>query len=309
MTKLIRGGRTIALLEAAFAVLFWGASFIATKIALRDISPITLVWLRFAIGVSVLGAAVLLRKQIPRFDLKTLGYLAMLGFLGITFHQLLQSNGLVTSQATTSAWIVASSPVFIAILGWLLLRESLGWTRVAGIAHAGFGVLLVVTDGNLESLSLGTFGRPGDILILISAVNWAVFSILSRRELERYAATPMMFVVMGSGWLFTWLPFLFTGPGLIEIVRLTANGWSAVGFLGIFCTGLAYIFWYDALKQIPASQVGAFLYLEPLVTVVVAAIVLQERFLFATAIGGAIILVGVWLVNRRSSQAALALEE
>lgn len=309
MTKHGFTGRTIALAEAACAVVFWGASFIATKIALRDVSPITLVWLRFGIGVLILGAAVLIRRQIPKFDFKALAYLSLLGFLGITFHQMLQSNGLITSQASTSAWIVASSPVFIAILGWLVLRESLGWTRAAGIALAGLGVLLVVTEGDLASLWLGSFGRPGDILILISAVNWAVFSILSRRELERYAPTSMMFVVMGFGWLFTWLPFLLSGPGPAEIEKLTGSGWIGVGFLGIFCTGLAYIFWYDALKQIPASQVGAFLYMEPLVTVMVAAAVLGESLLFATAIGGAIILLGVWLVNRRANRVALALEE
>jgi drug/metabolite transporter (DMT)-like permease len=76
------------------------------------------------------------------------------------------------------------------------------------------------------------------------------------------------------------------------------NGWLGVGFLGIFCTGLAYIFWYDALQLLPASQAGAFLYLEPLVTVVVAAVILGEPLLAASLSGGLIILLGVWIVNR-----------
>jgi drug/metabolite transporter (DMT)-like permease len=71
-------------------------------------------------------------------------------------------------------------------------------------------------------------------------------------------------------------------------------------FLGILCSGFAYVFWYDALKALSASQVGSFLYIEPLVAVVVAALLLQEPLFIAAFIGGALILAGVWLVNRRT---------
>lgn len=136
--------KLIPMLEALFAVIVWGGSFIATKIALQDASPITLVWLRFAMGIPVIGAAVVLRRQFALPKGREWGYFALLGFLGITFHQWLQSNGLQTSRASTIAWIVATSPVFIAILGWLALKESL------------------------------RLGAPGDILILISAFSGVI---------------------------------------------------------------------------------------------------------------------------------------
>ena len=106
-----------------------------------------------------------------------------------------------------------------------------------------------------------------------------------------------MFFVMLFGWLFSSIPF-FSGPGLHQLSQLTLNGWLGIAFLGIFCSGLGYIFWYDGLQVIPASQVGVFLYLEPLITVVVAAIVLDEPLLLTTLLGGATILVGVWMVNK-----------
>jgi drug/metabolite transporter (DMT)-like permease len=286
-----------AFIEATFAVLAWGASFIATKVALAEISPVTVVWLRFAMGVLILGVAVIARGQFALPGWKDLGYFAVLGFLGITFHQWLQSTGLVTAQASTTAWIIATTPVFMALLGWLMLHEKLGWFRVLGIGLAAVGVLLVVTQGDLASLASGHFGAPGDVLILISAPNWAFFSVLSRSGLKRHPATRMMFYVMATGWLFTSLLF-FEGPGIAQIGQLTRSGWLGVGFLGIFCSGFAYIFWYDALKALPASQVGVFLYVEPLVAVVVAAIVLGEPVLLASLLGGAIILWGVWIVNR-----------
>ncbi len=289
--------RLVTYLEALFAVIVWGASFIATKVALRDVSPVTVVWLRFAMGVVILGVAVAARRQFALPDRSEWGYLALLGFLGITFHQWLQSTGLVTSQASTTAWIVATTPVFMALLGWLVLKESLGWTQSSGIILAAAGVILVVSKGDLTSLAIGRFGEPGDVLILVSSLNWAVFSSLSRRGLKTHPAARMMFYVMTFGWLFTGI-LLFAGPGLGEIQQLTSGGWMGVAFLGIFCSGLAYIAWYDALRALPTAQTGAFLYIEPLVAMVVAAFVLAEAVTAAALTGGAVILLGVWLVNR-----------
>jgi drug/metabolite transporter (DMT)-like permease len=289
-----------AVAKALFAVVVWGGSFIAIKMALAEVSPVTVVWLRFAMGVLVLGAMVAARRQLAWPSRSDLAYFTGLGFLGITFHQWLQSNGLVTSQATTTAWIVASGPIFMALLGWLVLRERLGWLGVAGIAVAALGVLVVVSRGDLGAVASGRFGTAGDFLILLSAPNWAVFSVLSRKGLQRFPSASMMFWVMTMGWVLTTVLFVL-GPGTADVAHLTARGWGAVAFLGIACSGLAYAFWYDALKVLPASQAGAFLYIEPLVTVVVAAVMLGEPVVAATLVGGGAILLGVWMVSLRKA--------
>jgi drug/metabolite transporter (DMT)-like permease len=289
-----------ASIKALFAVLVWGASFVAIKIVLKYVPPITLVWMRFAVGVVILGAAVGLRHQFSLPKPKDWLYFALLGFVGITFHQWLQSTGLVTSQATTTGWIVASMPIFIAILGWLVLKEKLNWLQTLGIILAAFGVLLVVTHGNLGSLVSGKFGTPGDILILISAPNWAVFTILSRRGLKTYPAALMMFYVMAFGWMFSSVLFV-AGRGWESIHNIATDGWIALGFLGILCSGVAYIFWYDALKVLPVAQVGTYLYIEPVVTVIVSFLLLNEKITLAGILGGVVILLGVWLVNQSKS--------
>jgi len=294
--------RLLPYFEVLFAVIVWGASFIATKIGVKDVTPITVVWLRFGMGVLILGAAVLARREFAWPAKNEWAYFALLGFLGITWHQWLQSTGLVTAQASTTAWIVATTPIFMALLAWLVLKEKLNWVQVSGIALAALGVLVVVSDGDFGSILHGKFGTPGDYLIMLSAPNWAIFSTLSRRGLQKHPAARMMFYVMTFGWLFSSVSF-FSGGHLSQISRLSTSGWIGVAFLGIFCSGLAYIAWYDGLQAIAASQVGAFLYLEPLVAVVVAAVILSEPVTWASLLGGVVILIGVYLVNRAKKAA------
>jgi drug/metabolite transporter (DMT)-like permease len=294
--------RTSAVLGALLAIVVWGASFIATKIAVAEVAPVTVVWLRFGMGVVVLAVVALARRQLALPARGDLAYFALLGFLGVSFHQWLQSNGLVTSQASTSAWIVTSTPIFMAILGWLVLGERVRPLATLGIVVATFGVLVVATRGHLSSLAAGRLGAPGDWLILASSPNWALFSILSRRGLRRYPSAGMMLWVMTAGWLLTTVLFL-AGPGPADVSRLSSRGWLAVAFLGILCSGMAYVFWYDALSLLPSSQVGSLLYLEPLVTMGVAAAMLGEPLTAATLLGGLAILLGVWMVSLRPSEA------
>jgi drug/metabolite transporter (DMT)-like permease len=127
------------------------------KVALHEVSPITVIWLRFGIGVIVLDLLVANRRQFGLPKVKDLGYFTLPGFSGVTFHQWLQSNSLVTAQASTTAWIVSTTPVFMALLGWLILKEGLGWLRAAGIAIAAAGVLIVVLHGDWSSISSGRF--------------------------------------------------------------------------------------------------------------------------------------------------------
>lgn len=293
--------RTRAIAEALVTVVIWGATFVATKIALQEVSPAAVVWLRFAMGLVVLGIAARLRKELSLPARNELGYLALLGFIGVAFHQWLQANGLLTAQATTTAWIVATTPIFIVLLGWSILREPVSPIQGVGIWLAALGVVLVVTKGDAAALYMGRVTTTGDVLVLISALNWAVYTVLSRRGLARMPAARMMFYVMLSGWLFVSIWLLGSGTGLQELDQLSVRGWSAIAGLGIFGSGLAYIMYYDALRVLPASQLGVFLNIEPLVTMLLAAPLLGEPITVMTLLGGGLIISGIYLVNRRQA--------
>lgn len=292
------------------AILFWGASFIATKVALREASPATIVCVRNALGFVMLVLVVGRRGGLETAPLRMLPLLALLGFLGTTFHQWLQATGLRTASATVTAWIIAAIPIFVAILGRVFLGEALTVGRLAGIGLAAAGVLTVVSRGQPLQFLTGQAWSLGDLLIVASALNWAIYTIISKRALGGPPRAPgvasrsplrsvdLLLYGVGFGWVFS-LPWLAVDGGWKALADLSAAGWGSLAFLGIACSGLGYLFWYDGLESVDATQVGSYLYLEPLVTMALAVPLLGEAITAAVMLGGGAVLVGVWLVNRR----------
>ena len=172
--------------------------------------------------------------------------------------------------------------------------------RVGGIALATLGALVVVSRGELLALQMGKVGTIGDWLIVGSALNWAIFTVLSKRVIGDRGGHPLgtLLYVVGFGWAFS-IPWAALGGDLGAIGALSWQGWLALIFLGVFCSGLGFIFWYRGLAEVEATQVGAFLYFEPLVTTILAVPILGESLHVAIFIGGAAILLGVGLVNQR----------
>jgi len=287
-------------LGAFLAVVFWGLSFVATKAALRELSPITLVATRFALGVALL--LVLLRaRRVPVLPPRELwGALALMGFVGVFVHQMLQSFALTMTGAISTGWLIGLTPLWSAVLAAWLLRERFPPAKVAGLALGFAGAALVVTRGQLGAARLALPATKGDLMILASTLNWAVYSVLGHPVLKRLGATRATAGALLFGWLML-LPLFVVRAGWREYAHLSGAGTGAVLFLGIACSGLGYLFWYGALEKIPASAVSALLYLEPLVTLVAGVALLGEQVHATTMVGGLLVLAGVFLVERSGS--------
>jgi drug/metabolite transporter (DMT)-like permease len=173
--------------------------------------------------------------------------------------------------------------------------------RVAGLALGLIGTLLVITRGELSTATFGLPSAKGDLLILISTVNWAVYTVMGHRTIRALGSLRATTWSMTIGWLML-IPFFAYGRGWEEIASLSATGWTALIFLGVACSGLGYLFWYGALTRLDAGSVAAFLYLEPLVTLAAAAALLGERIQLVTIIGGLILIAGVALVQKREER-------
>ena len=278
-------------LAALIAVVFWGISFVATKAVLREIAPVTLIFTRFAIGAAVL--LLIVRELPPR---KAWPSLALMGFIGVFVHQMLQAFALTMTTAMSTGWLIGVTPIWSAVLAAIVLRERFGFWKVIGLLGGFAGALLVVTRGDF---SPRVFGRPstlGDLLILISTVNWAIYTVIGHRTIRqlgprRATSGAMLF---GAAML---APFFIAQRGWRQIPNLSTTGWGALLFLAIGCSALGYLFWYGALERIEASRVASLLYAEPLVTFAAAVLLLGERISAVTVAGGALVLASVVLTQ------------
>ena len=283
-------------LGALLAVVFWGVSFVATKAVVRQISPAALVFTRAGLGTLLLMGILALRRRpvLPPRD--ALPALAAMGFVGVAFHQLLQAHALTLTSAVNTGWLIGLIPLWSAVLSALLLRERFGAGKVAGLLLGFAGAVLVVTRGDLSRGTLALPATRGDLLILASTVNWALYTVLGHGTIRRLGPTRATAGAMGLGWLML-LPLFAAGAGWSDWARLSAGGWLAVLFLGLACSGLGYLLWYGALERVEASRVAALLYLEPLVTLAAAVALLGESVGATTVAGGLLVVGGVVLVQ------------
>jgi drug/metabolite transporter (DMT)-like permease len=272
---------------ALIAVVFWGISFVATKAALREVSPITLIFMRFAIGAALL--VVIVRKLPPR---DALPQLALMGFIGVFVHQMLQAHALTMTSAVHTGWLIGMSPIWSALLSAIVFRERFGFWKIVGLSGGFAGALLVITHGDIRSILDAPPSTLGDLLIIVSGWNWAIYSVVGHPTIKRVGPRVATMSAMLFGVLML-TPFFVARAGWRELPQLTSIGWTAVIFLGIGCSALGYLFWYGALEHIEVSRVAALLYIEPLITFATAIALLHEQPTSTAVIGGLIVLGSV----------------
>ncbi|WP_144646428.1 DMT family transporter [Priestia megaterium] len=285
-----------ASLYALMSISFWGISFVSTKAVLDKLDPYTLLVLRFGIGALFLLVLLVLKRYPLRISLKYIPHLIVLGILGVFVHQVIQATALLTINASAAGWIISFSPVFTVILSVFFLHEKMTVLKASGMIVAIIGVLLVTTSNNQQSFQLPI--SVGYLLMILSTLNWAIYSVLLKRLHIQLPSLVITFYMCLIGFTLT-TPFLIRNRGWEKMPFLTSVEWAHLLFLGVFVSGVAYWYWAKALEVLEASQVSVFLYLEPVATLVTAILLLQEKIIPVSILGGIIIIMGVILVNGR----------
>ncbi|MDI7260138.1 MAG: DMT family transporter [Thermodesulfobacteriota bacterium] len=291
---------------ALLAVIFWGFSFIATKVALRGVHPFTLLTLRYAIG-----ALLLLLVQMGRdktffkiFFPRDWIYIFILAAVGVSGLGLLQAYGLLYTTAINTGWIIAINPILITLSARLFLDETITLRKILGIASGFCGVFLIISKG-IFSLSLFGFASTfGDLLVLASALTWTAFTVGGKGFISRFPSLATVTAIMIMGCLIV-LPLSLLKGEWNNLIHLSLTAWIGILFLGVFCSGLGYLFWYSALKKRDSGAVGMYLYLEPFATLIGAYLLLGEEIRWITLLGGGMILGGVFLATYTASRRSL----
>ncbi|HHV35196.1 MAG TPA: EamA family transporter [Syntrophomonadaceae bacterium] len=282
-------------LSLLLVIIIWGSTFASIKIILPQVPPNTLALLRFIIASIVLGLFLVITKQ-PRLQKQDLPGILLSGFSGIAIFNVLQNQGLRYAGATDAAILIAMSPVFIALLSWVILKERISKLQVIGIVIAFAGSVLVATNGSFNNFGFNKLRVYGDLLVLLSSLAWAIFSITLKKLLMRYPPTTIMTYSTFAGTIFL-IPFSLSEYP-VNFLAINSAGWINIIYLGVLASALGNLIWNSALEKVPAVTAGAYLYLSPVVAAVVAFIFLHEIPGMYTIVGGLIILMGTFFASK-----------
>lgn len=286
-----------ALLAVAVTLLVWASAFAGIRAGLAAYPPGHLVLLRFLVASLVLALyALVTQMKLP--ELRDVPAIAALGLLGITGYHVPLTFGEVTVTAGAASLLIASGPMFTALLATAYLGERLrrwGWVGI-GISFAGVALIALGEGGGVRL-------DPRALLVLLAALCTSVYFVFQKPYLRRYTSLQFTTYCIWAGTFF----MLVFAPGLVSTVRaapLTAT--LAVVYLGVFPAALGYVTWTYALARQPASVVTSYLYLSPVLATIMAWIWLREVPSLLSLLGGGLALCGVLLVNLRGRESPSA---
>ncbi len=289
-----RGRAWLAVAAMLVAVTVWGPSFVATKVALRDLPPLTVAFLRFLVASGVLYTVWRLSPEAARLDRATHRRLFAGGLLGVAGYFILENLGVQRTTAGDAALLMAAIPVIALLAEALWLKQPVSLRRGAGIAVSFAGVFLLIGRARATG---GSNRVAGDLLVVAAAFLWAAYS-LHGKSLNH---VPKLTVVTYEAIYGTVLlaPFAVAESPHWRPVPLGSA--LAVAYLGVMCSAVTYLLYNYALKALAASQVTAFLNLVPVAGAAAAVLLLGEHLQPVQLLGGAVILAGVALSTARNT--------
>ena len=281
-----------------FATFCWAANIVAGKEALRGFGPLALAQLR-ALGAALVFLLVFLAwPGRPRIELTRRQWLLMaaLSLSGVTLNQLFFIGGLARTSVAHTGLIVALGPVMVLFLSCLLRLEPLTALKLTG---------MFVSFGGVAALTVGHNGQTsgahwqGDLIVLASSAVFACYTILVKGVSDRYDALTLNTLVFGLGALFVvpaGAPAVFRVPWS----ALPSQVWWSLAYMILFGSVVPYLIYAFALTELAASRVSAFSYLQPVIATALAIWLLAERLTVRAVVGGALILLGVYLTERET---------
>jgi len=297
------GPAWIAALLLASAVLLWAGNWVIGRMIRLDAPPGGITFARWAIAACVLLAfnAASIRQYWPLVR-RSWPILLLLALTASVFQHLPVYIGLHTTTATTASLLNATTPIFILLMGWLMLGERLAWHVVSGVVVALAGAAWITTRGQPGSLVHWAM-EAGDLWILLATLSWAAYTVLLRWRPRGLPPLPFLCAVATLGALVS-LPV-----AAVEHAMGARFIWSlplvcSLLYIGLGATVLGYIFWNRGVEVLGASRAGPFMYLMPVYTPLMGWAFLGERMELFHLVGIGLIFAGILLTRLGSRPVA-----
>lgn len=276
-------------------VLFWGFSFIGTKIALVSFSPFVCVFLRFSLA-SFFFLIILWRKGLLKLNIKEHKEMFILALFQPGLYFTFETIGLTYTSASEASIILGMVPLTVMLLARFLLGEKITRKNIIGIFMSVLGISILVLGAPGFNWGLGG-SFFGDILIIGAVISAAFYMVYARDLGKRFSALQITgFQVIYGTIIFA--PLFLIKVGEIQLSMVTSQSVGAIIFLSIFATIGGFLAYNFALTRTTASKAAVFINGIPVVTAVGAWIILGERLSWLQIIGGIIVLLGVFITSK-----------
>ena len=285
-------------LAALLTISVWGITFISTKVLLVAFSPVEILFFRIVLAIVALSVVSPPRLALGRPDGRAEWKYIAAGLCGVTLFFVFQNVALTYTLAANVSVLLSAAPLFTALLSRAALGERLKANFFLGFSLAMAGIILIVFNGSLV-LKLNPLG---DVLSILAAVAWAVYSILIKTaNAPQQALFAMTRKVFFYGLLFL-LPALPVFGFRLGLERLAAlpNVFNLL-FLGVLGSAMCFATWNYAVQSLGPVKTSVYVYLVPLVSIVAGAVWLHEAVTLVAGIGIALILVGMGLSEREKA--------
>ncbi len=291
-------------LAALFTIIIWGTTFISTKVLLVDFKPVEILFCRFLIGFLALSLYPMRLKKVgARREL----IFAAAGLCGICLYYLLENISLTYTLASDAGVIISSAPFFTAIFSFIFSKgkEKPRARFFVGFAAAMVGIgLISFGGGSAESGALG--GRLlGDLLALLAAAVWGLYSILTKKISGFGCPTiPATRRTFFYGILFM-IPALFIfdfefKPALFADPKYLLN----MLFLGLLASALCFVSWGFSVGKLGAVTASVYIYAVPVVTLIASALILGEKITPCALAGAALTIAGLFIGGKAPEKTA-----
>lgn len=283
---------------AILAVVLWSGNFIVARGLAKSIPPVQLSLLRWCTAsILLLPFAYTKTKQQWNLIIQHRRYLLGTAFIGISlFNTLLYFGGHYTQAINLAIIGTSASPVFSTFLAAIFLKEKIGIARIAGMLLCLWGVLFLMTKGNWQHLQLLKFST-GDIWVFLSALLFAVYTIMVKKKPAPLDATVFLFIIITAGTLLL-IPLLWIQPFFLQQKMIwTPNTIWIILYLGLGASVLAYLSWNKAIPLLGAARTALLGNLIPVLSTVEAVIFLGEAFSNIHLISSIIIIAGIIIAN------------
>jgi drug/metabolite transporter (DMT)-like permease len=285
-------------------ILFWGSSFVVVKVALTEgLTPVSVATFRFLVaGALFLFALAYTKTRNRRYKLAVdrgdAPMLLLLALTGVTFFFIAQYTGIEMAGASTAAILqTLLSPILITVISFALLRERLVQRQVLGIVIAAVGAFIIITGGTLTFLNEPNFFL-GSLILLSTPLLWTAYSLLGKRIMEKYDPLLVVSYVNVLGGLCL-VPFSVAEHSIDRITMMSLNAWFAILYLSVTCSLIGYFIWFYVIKHVGAAVTSTFLFGEPIITVIFAALFVGEQVNLVIIGGGFMIFLGVYGVIKK----------